>query len=405
MKFPRQPTIVFFSLCVGIACAAPANPEGIRKAEQRLQAAQAAGDEAAVRSAASAWRTALGDQAGQPEGGTPKRIKIAPDTAPPPAAAVEYLEKYRAHIAPEIEMYLANLSTPAKLNAGLRQIAVPVIADAQAIASGMAPLQPLQSEMVRLADALCSVQHPNGLFAFPDIRSQNDHFGRMIQNLLAKHPEAVVDGWLVSDGGRGDLQYDNGLCGVALLETYKVTGEKKYLDAALRAAEWVKTQPVVTNWNYNSFSVWFLARLAIVTGKREWLDEAAKRCRLGVVPGQMPDGRWIDPHNAKLVYHAILCRALVELAVANREFKVVDPVVEKAAAAGLDNASEEILTGGVSVVTVPTEALALALLRWKDDPRWRKALSALASAGLSRTAPGSEIGSYAAAYLEYAKCR
>jgi inosine-uridine nucleoside N-ribohydrolase len=83
----------------------------------------------------------------------------------------------------------------------------------------------------------------------------------------------------------------------------------------------------------------------------------------------------------------------------------VDPAIEHAAVAGLDNAAEEILTQGVSVVTVPVEVFSQALLRWRDVPRWRAALHALAAVAFTAGATESEIGFYAAGYLQYAKSR
>lgn len=38
-----------------------------------------------------------------------------------------------------------------------------------------------------------------------------------------------------------------------------------------------------------------------------------KKADIGVLPGQMPGGRWFDAHNACAVYHNILLRDLLEL--------------------------------------------------------------------------------------------
>ena len=38
-----------------------------------------------------------------------------------------------------------------------------------------------------------------------------------------------------------------------------------------------------------------------------------KKADIGVLPGQMPGGRWFDAHNACAVYHNILLRELLEL--------------------------------------------------------------------------------------------
>lgn len=386
----------------GVLHAAGPDKAALGSAEKRLRAALDAGDAAAVGEAVGAVRIALGDQLGKPEGGEPRRTR-ADGLEPPSAESVDaYLRRYRERNAGVVERYLANVREPTRLTAGLRQLAVLIIADAQCVDAGVRPREALLAEIVRAADALCSVQRANGLFPFPDLRATNAFFGRMLREMLTKHPDALVDGWLVSDGGRGDLQYDNGLCGVALLEAHRLAGDARHLAAARRAAAWARTQPIVTNWNYNSFTVWFLARLANATGERAWHDEALRRCRLGMLPGQMENGRWLDPHNAKLVYHAILCRALVELSVSGARFGAPDAAVERAARLGLDNAADEILGQGVSVVTVPTETFSLALVRWRDDARWRRALHVLAAVALKPGASESEIGLYAAAYLDYA---
>jgi hypothetical protein len=387
------------------AVAAEPDVAAFKQAQRRLRDAQAAGDLPAVRAAVDKMRAALGDQLGQPEGGEPKRVNADRFPAPTAAAARTYLEQFRARYAADVERNLADIRRPAQLSAGLRTLATLAIADARLAAAGEPAGDALRQEAVRAADALCSVQRENGLFPFPDIRQKSEFFGRMIRDLLARHPDALADGWIVSDGGSGDLQYDNGLCGEALLEVHALTGDAKYLAAARRSAAWVKTQPIVANWNYNAFSVGFLARLAFVTKDRAWLDEAVRRCRLGMLPGQMADGRWLDPHNAKLVYHTILGRALVELVVAGRALGAADAEIERATAAALANAADEILNRGVSVVTVPTQTIASALLRWRDDPTWHKALNALAAVGLARGAPESEMGLYAASYLEYAARR
>ena len=74
---------------------------------------------------------------------------------------------------------------------------------------------------------------------------------------------------------------------------------------------------MVTNWNYNSFSVGLLARAFAVTGERKYLEAATKKARLGVIPGQLIDGpyagRWLDGHNARPPYHYIMLRSLVAL--------------------------------------------------------------------------------------------
>lgn len=115
--------------------------------------------------------------------------------------------------------------------------------------------------------------------------------GFLMQRVLKEHPDLVVDGWLSDDRGDGGLQFDNGLCGTALVEAWELTHEDRYLATARRAADWAIAQPLVTNWKYNAFSAGFLARLARSTGESKYLASAAEKARIGVLPGQMQNGR------------------------------------------------------------------------------------------------------------------
>ncbi len=133
-------------------------------------------------------------------------------------------------------------------------------------------------------------------------------------NQAGKLAQVLHNHWIVDDLGNGDLQFDNGVCGVAMLQLYQATQDEKYLQSAIASAEWAMKQPVVPNWNYNSFSVYLLAYTYQITGDRRYLDSAKKKARLGIYPGQLKEGinkgHWVDPHNARLVYHYILIRGL-----------------------------------------------------------------------------------------------
>lgn len=52
------------------------------------------------------------------------------------------------------------------------------------------------------------------------------------------------------------------LCGRALVSAWELTGDERYLDAARKSGDWAMSRPLVSNWNYNAFSVGLLARLA-----------------------------------------------------------------------------------------------------------------------------------------------
>jgi hypothetical protein len=130
--------------------------------------------------------------------------------------------------------------------------------------------------------------------------------------------EVIRNGWAIRDDGDGGLQFDNAECGVALFALYAVTQDRRYLDAAKKSADWAMAQPLAVNWNYNSFSVFLLARAYRATGVQAYLDAATHKALLGVIPGQLiagtQAGRWHDAHNARAVYHYIMLRGLTELA-------------------------------------------------------------------------------------------
>ncbi len=128
--------------------------------------------------------------------------------------------------------------------------------------------------------------------------------------------KVVEHDWIPDDQADGGLQFDNGLCGKALVSAWQLTRDDRYLAAAKRAGDWTISRPLVTNWNYNAFSVGLLARLAEVTQdnqREKYLAAAIKKAEVGVLPGQMESGRWFDAHNACAVYHNILMRELLEL--------------------------------------------------------------------------------------------
>ena len=108
-----------------------------------------------------------------------------------------------------------------------------------------------------------------------------------------------MNGWIVEDANHGDLQFDNALAGDAMLSLYEATSDGKYRQGAIRAADWAVQQPIVVNWNYNAFSVFFLADAYRVTGQRRFLESAKQKARFGIEPGQLRSGphagHWVTP--------------------------------------------------------------------------------------------------------------
>lgn len=166
-------------------------------------------------------------------------------------------------------------------------------------------------------------QAGTGVFPFPAVRRGRDAAFASAERFLSRAERAgrlgefVRRGWVIDDAEDGGLQFDHGEAGVAVLELHAATGDPRFLRAALRAADWAEQRPIVRNWNYNSFSVYLLARAFAASGERRYLEAARRKALVGVMPGQLTDGpragRWLDPHNARPAYHYIMMRALAEL--------------------------------------------------------------------------------------------
>lgn len=239
--------------------------------------------------------------------------------------------------------------------------------------------------LLRLArrglDYLVSAQTPSGAFGYP-----YDPTGPGLRQAAAAAVERgrsrgltmVERGWVVEDLGDGGLNFDNGMCGAVLIHGYALTGERRYLEAALRAGHWARPRVYSPNFNYNGFSGLLFARLYRVTGDRAWLEDARGIFEYGVMAGQLPNGRWFDQHNAKIQYHAILCTQVAEYLLALQFAK--DPSiarVEQALRRGLDNLAAELVMYGTNNAE---EALSLLALSFgsrvvEPAPEWAAAAS------------------------------
>lgn len=176
-------------------------------------------------------------------------------------------------------------------------------------------------------DYLISVQRisQSGVFGFPVPRGNLDRpENRAAARFLAEadangipRDRVLREGWIIEDLGNGDLNYDNGLVGEALFSLYRASGQERFRNAAVAAAEWALTRPIVPNYNYNGFTVALLAAAYDVTAEQRYLEDALVRARLGVLSGQEREGplagSWIDPHNRRHVYRFIMVRQLSRL--------------------------------------------------------------------------------------------
>jgi hypothetical protein len=279
---------------------------------------------------------------------------------------------------------------PRQMEAGLREAAFPL--DGLARTALLFPEhQDALAEQVRTgADWLVRLQHPSGVFPFPVGPGLNprEKVGNIVARAIKEHPEIVVDGWIPEDKTDGGLQFDNGLCGRALVNAWQLTGDDRYLAAAKRAGDWAISRPLVSNWNYNAFSVGLLARLAQVThagSKAKYLAAAVKKAEVGVLPGQMASGRWFDSHNACAVYHNILMRELLELLHALPVDHAFRPMLLDAIHRGLNQAAGETLEHGYTGTW--TDNFARGLLWIGENEKWRDALNVNLNASGKNGAP------------------
>ncbi|MBN8216593.1 MAG: hypothetical protein J0L75_08110 [Spirochaetes bacterium] len=277
----------------------------------------------AARTAWSAILKSFGNQAGEPE--EPDSFTAVPaDFAPLTPAerpkaygiALKYLQKMR--------WWRIGLD-PVRTEHALREVSDAIRGLLAARRAGSEHPDLLLAEAKAAGDFLLWAQESagTGVFPFPAVRGGRSRAFQVAERFLAQAEAAgkaaliATNGWLIDDLGRGDLQFDNGLCGVALFDLHEACGEEKYRKAALAAAEWALRRPAVPNVNYNTFTTFLLCRAFRATGEVKYLESAKERMRLSVYPGQVLEGpragRWADAHNAKPVYHYIIVRGLASL--------------------------------------------------------------------------------------------
>jgi|GEM_PF-812251 len=161
-------------------------------------------------------------------------------------------------------------------------------------------------------DSLLTMQLPNGAFPFPDLRTYNDPvytpiINNYLQSLGSDSVNVLVNGWIIDDSGTGEFKFDAGVIGGAFAEAFLFTGDTNYRNAALKVAAYMDTLRMNTNYNYNTFQSYGLAfGYALNSSRTDWTMNADSILRYSVLPGQIPNGRWVDGHNARSVYHSII---------------------------------------------------------------------------------------------------
>ena len=296
----------------------------LKAIDSAMSDAMKAEDESEVRRLFQQAVGLMEDQAGLPE--TPDEFRAIP-AASRPLSPVELASAFDPYI-PFIEnqkWWRIGLD-PAKSNHSLREVATVMEGCLAARKVNEKNADKLLAVAREAGDFLVWTQEQagTGVLPFPAVRNgqgrpfevAEEFYRRAEQN--GNLDQVIANGWTIDDLENGGLQFDNGLAGVALIRLFEATKDEKYKRAAVKAADWALTRPIVTNWNYNSFSVFLLSETFRATGDEKYLAGAKKKSLIGVLPGQLTEGprkgRWGDPHNARPAYHYILVRGLASLA-------------------------------------------------------------------------------------------
>lgn len=347
------------------------HPTAAMKAKQpelnaKLAAAMQSDDANAVRAVTQEMLAVLGDQAGVPDGRRAGRkaeprtmteadaTKLFIEAMKSEGRAVRQLSEGKPMPDQMLRLYADVLSGTTIIRPFVEKHQPDALADLDKLTNGVATI-------------LTNLQQPEGHLPFPDLRGKNIRFGDMIEKQLGADKVEAKDGWIVTADPDGGSQFDTGVCGVALLLAGQLHGNETWKQAGLKAANWALAQKCRANFNYNAFSVSLLAHAFRVSGDSKYLDGALKKFRVGVAPGQAPNGRWMDAHNARTVYHVIILRALGDLGAAlpqdrDAERAELDAVTRPSIKALLD----EFDAMGVTVEALP-ELQSLATLYPNDE--------------------------------------
>lgn len=363
----------------------PSMEQKARELGPKLQEAMSSNDPAQVRVVTAEMLAVLGDQAGLPDG---RRMGRQPKaTQLSEAAATQlFLDALKSE-----GRSMRSLMDGQPLPDQMLRLYGYVLNACADIRPFVVKHQPdALPEISKLAEGcakiLTTLQQPDGFFPFPDLRGKNIRFGDMITRRLDAGKVEVKDGWLVTADPDGGSQFDTGVCGAALLRAGAAFQNESWIAAGRRAAEWALQQKCCANFNYNAFSVSLLAHAFRLTKDERFLTGALQKFRVGVAPGQAPNGRWMDAHNARTVYHVIILRALGDLASVVKDERVeVDAVARPAIRALLD----EFDAMGITVEALP-ELLDLAQI-YPDDTRLKTAVSQMAGSIIGKCTDGRRV--------------
>ena len=384
------------SALVAVSCLSSSRAEERKASKDALAKAMAANDLVAIRAVVAEARAVLGDKAGTPE--------VADDFKKPPTGATllthaEAQRGFMPHFSKLEKMRWWNIGVnPTTLTAPLRGVASVITGNTAAARAKLDGAERSLAMAKNAADFLIWAQEQAGAgcYPFPAARGTSDARAMEVATRFLRQAEkagklhtVVRNGWAFDDAGDGGLQFDNGECGLAMLELYELTKGAKYLDSARKAADWAMARPLCPNWNYNAFSVRLLAKAHTITGEKTYLDAAIHKARLGVIPGQLTDGprmgRWLDAHNARPAYHYIMMCALAQLAAAMPPEHEHRAEIIGAVKLGLTARNSEMVSHGVMNKDHALQALLLIQSTFANEAEFlaeTRSLEALRSIAL-----------------------
>jgi hypothetical protein len=361
--------------------------------EKKLEAATAtlaAGMKKGDAAAATEMVNVLGDQAGVPDVRR-KGDKTEPFPVKPADVADLFVKAIEADPR-AMKALIAGVPGPETMPRAYASVVQGCVAIRPLVAKHLpAKLEELDGLVAGCCKAMVALQLDAGFFKVPDLRGKNLRVGVMIERLANQNPDAVRDGWMVVSDPEGGSQYDAGECGIALLRAGATYKNPDWTKAGRKAADWAIAQTCVPDWNFNAFSVSLLCDGFRTTGDKKYLEAARTKFDLGVRPGQVGNGRWIDPHNARTGNHVVLLRAcqdLEEALPAGMERDGVATASRRAMIALIEEAEKL----GAPATGHTVQELARYLKRHPDAPKAvRAVLEQAATAAVRKCSQGGRV--------------
>ncbi|WP_435011183.1 hypothetical protein P12x_002483 [Tundrisphaera lichenicola] len=346
--------------------------------EPALERVMKQGELSSIESTLGEFRMILGEQAGLPEIRRPGRTPAVKRTIAPAEAVRLFLGAIEAEqwlirpIAAKRPLPDTTLATYATLIEACSEIRPSV--------EQLAPdkLGLLDQILQAAIGMLIRRQQPDGHFPFLDPRGKPSKLATVVEAMVARNPSAVKDGWVVAIDPSGIAQIETAHCSLALLKAGNALGKPELTQDALKAADWAAGQPPLINFVANARSASSLARAYQVVRQDRHRDALAARLRLGLLPGQVENGRWIDPVAAQTPDHLTILQALQDAweALPDDLAPLRDEVKES-----LDRALDSFLEE-CQALGVPAQGGSLrTLIRQRDltrpgtDPRLESAIA------------------------------